>query len=227
MDSARCEPGDVRAPKTKGPIPKKQVLQLSAEPRRPLVSWSSPSQDLRRGVACRVHWSLPDNQLLATMPFSRSILLSWILVPLMALGSLRGTLCWCDHDHNAAGGHGEAGAMSEMEHSSEGARDEQRAGHGHGDPQEIASEQHMDTSCCEDEAPGDDCLCVDLKGVADFPVGPSATCELQPLALIPVALPPAPVFFRQPSGAALPRAISRLGRPPAAPLFLVNCSYLC
>lgn len=154
--------------------------------------------------------------------------LAWFLVPLMALGGLRGQICLCDHDHGAGHGHGMASSEHdhELAHSGGHSHPEQaqHGCHGHRPP---ASEQPCHSGDADCGSP-EDCQCVDLQAAAADRVAVSAASDARkspaPVAALPVA-PPA--SLPEPEGLAYALRWQRAGRSLSPPLFLLNCTFLC
>ena len=154
--------------------------------------------------------------------------LAWLLVPLMALGGLRGQICWCDHDHGAGQGHGTASSEhdDELAHSGGHSHLEQagHACHGHTPPADERPCHSEDADCGSPE----DCQCVDLQAGAADRVAESVASDARKSPTPAAALSLAPsASLPQPVGFAYALKWQRVGRSHSPPLFLLNCTFLC
>jgi len=150
--------------------------------------------------------------------------MTWLLVPLMALGGLRGQLCLCDHSHGGGHGHEETTSEQSAEFSHSGGHDHEqhaaRSGHDHGGSD---GEPSHGSDCGSPE----DCECVELQTVADR-VTEAPVPDVRKFAASGLAdLPPSPASPQRPVGLAYVHRWQRAGRTHSPPLFLLNCTFLC
>lgn len=151
--------------------------------------------------------------------------ITWLLVPLMALGGLSRPLCLCDHSHGGGHGHGVTSSerSSELNHSG-GHDHEQHAaqsGHNHGGSN---GKQQSHGSDCESS---EDCECAQLQTVADRVAKAPVSDARKFAASGPVDLPPSLTLLPPSVGFAYVHKWQRAGNTHSPPLFLLNCTFLC
>ena len=167
------------------------------------------------------------------MPFHRQYFVSfvsWLLVPLMALGSLRGEYRWCVHNHSGAASGASEGSHSHASghgagHQGPAESSQADADHGHQQSERGSKHPKQGSACC----PAGQCECVELLGSGERATTPTNSVVRK---IFPGSLSLVPHLGTTYGASPTRRARTAIARRQldgaiCPSLFLLNCVFLC